>query len=47
MPEYEPDLDEIVICKYCEKPVQWGDMIWKNGKCMCPQCYLQEEENMN
>lgn len=36
--------EEIVICKYCGNPVKWGDLIWKNGKCMCPKCYAQEEE---
>ena len=37
--------EEIVICKYCGNPVKWGDLIWKNGNCMCPKCYAQGEEN--
>lgn len=35
-------MDEIVICKWCGKSVYFGDMIWLNGKCLCPDCYKLE-----
>lgn len=34
---------EIVVCKYCGKQELWGNMIWYNGKCMCPKCYENEK----
>ena len=35
-------MDEVVVCKYCEEKTIYGEMIWLNGKCMCPKCYMQE-----
>lgn len=36
------ELDELVICKWCGKTATWGSMIWLNGRCMCPTCYIKE-----
>lgn len=35
-------MDEKVTCKYCGGSTLYGEMMWLNGKCMCPKCYLQE-----
>lgn len=35
-------MNDVVICKYCEQPTIYGEMIWLNGKCMCPKCYMAE-----
>lgn len=36
------ELDQVVTCKYCDQLTIYGKMIWLNGKCMCPRCYMQE-----
>lgn len=35
-------MNEKVICKWCNGQTLYGEMIWLNGKCMCPKCYLKE-----
>lgn len=40
--EYD-EMNEDVKCKYCGHTVKFGDMIWLNGKCMCPDCYQEEK----
>lgn len=37
------EMDEVVICKYCGNKTIFGEMIWLNGKCMCPRCYMAEK----
>lgn len=37
------ELSQVVECKYCKELAIWGEMIWLNGKCMCPRCYLKEK----
>ena len=32
-------LEKIVECPKCHKGVKYGNMIWLNGECLCPQCY--------
>ena len=39
----QDELLEIKKCKYCNREVEYGDMIWLNGKCMCPTCYKREK----
>lgn len=41
------EMNKIVICKHCNKPEYFGEMRWKDGKCMCRCCYkiLWESEN--
>lgn len=34
--------DDIRVCKYCHQKTLWDEMIWLNGKCMCPSCYAAE-----
>lgn len=38
----DDEMKELVICKYCKSQVEYGDMVWLNGKCMCPKCYIKE-----
>lgn len=33
------NLDEIVKCKKCKQDVRYGDMIWLDSECLCPNCY--------
>lgn len=37
------EMNEPVICKYCNGKTLYGEMIWLNGKCMCPRCYMAEK----
>ena len=36
------ELDEVVTCRYCGRKTLYGEMIWLNGKEMCPSCYMNE-----
>lgn len=36
------EFDEVVTCKYCGHHTLYGEMMWLNGKCMCPACYMAE-----
>ena len=40
--DYLSDLYEARICKYCGNKTIYAEMIWLNGKCMCPACYIKE-----
>lgn len=31
----------IVLCPDCQNSVNYDDMIWLNGRCTCPQCYIK------
>ena len=42
MVNFEDEMNELVICKYCGRTTTYGELIWLNGKCLCPQCYLKE-----
>lgn len=33
---------DLTICKYCGDYYYYDDMIWLNGKCLCPNCYKVE-----
>lgn len=35
-------MNQKVTCKYCKRETLYGEMIWLNGKVMCPACYLAE-----
>ena len=39
---YDDEMNKVVICKWCNGKTLYGEMIWLNGKCMCPKCYLKE-----
>lgn len=41
------ELSQVVECKYCKGLAIYGEMIWLNGKCMCPRCYLKEKQRLN
>ena len=38
---------EVVTCKSCNQPEYYGDMRWKNGRCMCRSCYKADWEYEN
>lgn len=38
------DFDREVECPMCGKVVKYGDMIWLNGECTCPLCYIFKRE---
>lgn len=40
----EKMMNEVVTCKYCGKPVLWGELTWLHGNCMCPKCYEAAKE---
>lgn len=33
----------VVNCKMCGNECLYGELIWLNGKCMCPTCYNREK----
>ena len=37
-------MEQEVTCKYCGNTAKYGDLIWLNGKCMCPECYRVERD---
>lgn len=39
-------LDELKTCPICRQQVRYGSMIWKDGICMCPNCYNKYTENL-
>lgn len=42
MNKFMEEMNQIVECKYCGKPVMYGELTWLEGKCMCPRCYQAE-----
>lgn len=42
MKQYEDEMNEKVVCKWCGKQTLYGELTWLNGKCMCPRCYMIE-----
>ena len=41
MISFEDEMNPIVTCG---GKSLYGELTWLNGKCMCPQCYLEEKE---
>lgn len=33
--------DEVRDCPICGNKTTYGEMIWLNGKCTCPACYIK------
>lgn len=42
----KPDVD-CRICPDCQQSVNYDDMIWLNGKCTCPQCYIKRRAKLD
>ena len=40
-------MDEIIICRHCGKPEDYGKMRWLNGVCSCRSCYKSQWEDTN
>lgn len=32
------------LCPICQNSVLWDDMVWLDGICTCPSCYIQRRE---
>ena len=48
MTDYGVDfLDEVKDCPICGKKVVYGDMIWLNGQCTCPECYQKKRDEFS
>lgn len=45
MGEHTEQKEQIVICKYCNKPEYWGKMRWLSGRCTCRNCYRADYEH--
>lgn len=39
----EDEMLVVVNCKMCGNECLYGELIWLNGKCMCPTCYDREK----
>lgn len=35
------------LCPDCQNSVLWENMIWLNGRCTCPACYLHRKEELD
>ena len=35
------------LCPDCQQSVAYDDMIWLNGKCICPSCYIKRKAEYN
>ena len=42
----KPDMD-CRICPDCQQSVNYDDMIWLNGKCTCPSCYMKRRAQLD
>lgn len=38
----DDEMNEVVTCRYCGGKSLYGEMMWLNGKEMCPKCYMNE-----
>lgn len=38
---------KIELCRHCGQPEYWRKMRWKDGICMCRNCYKRDYERMN
>lgn len=48
--EFTIDVDrkaDYRICPDCQKSVNYDDMIWLNGKCTCPSCYIKRRAQLD
>lgn len=34
------------LCPVCQNSVLYDEMIWLNGECTCPACYLKKREEL-
>lgn len=40
-------LEKIMKCPWCKEDVKYGDMIWLNGDCLCPNCYNHKRAQLD
>lgn len=41
------NMNEIVICRHCNRPEFYGEMRWLSGICSCRDCYKAQYEREN
>lgn len=39
--------EDFRLCPDCQNSVNYDDMIWLDGSCTCPACYLKRREAGN
>ena len=39
-------LNEMHQCPVCQEMVAYGDMIWLDGMCTCPRCYIARRRRL-
>lgn len=44
---FEDEMRIRVICDGCKGKELCGNMIWLNEKCLCPECYKREREELD
>lgn len=35
------------LCPDCQRSVNYDDMVWLNGKCTCPSCYIKRRAQLD
>lgn len=35
------------LCPDCQNSVSYDDMVWLNGKCTCPACYIKRRATLD
>ena len=44
---YQAQQADYRLCPDCQQSVNYDDMIWLNGKCTCPQCYIKRRAQLD
>lgn len=39
--------EDFRLCPDCQHSVNYDDMIWLNGRCTCPQCYIKRRAQLD
>lgn len=40
-------LDRVVKCPKCNRDVIYRNMIWLEGECLCPNCYISKRAKLD
>ena len=44
---YQSQQADYRLCPDCQQSVNYDDMIWLNGKCTCPSCYIKRRAQLD
>ena len=44
---YQAQQADYRLCPDCQQSVNYDDMIWLNGKCTCPSCYIKRRAQLD